>query len=309
MFRNAVIYQAPEIDPGVLAKALAQWPLRMPGPAELSTSGFLPPAGDGEMVLSTQAGGVDYHLIRLGTETRMLPRSVVMRELNDRLDLIEAQRGRRPVGKDRARIKDELISELLPRAFLRAGRIWAWFGGGLLVVDATSSANADLVISHLRRALGTFPATPLAAQTVSARYTMTDWLSGDDTLPKGVELGVECELREPVEAGAIIRARRIVDLDAAAQEHIRKGFHAAAVQITVDDRTTFTLTEHADIKGVRFGEWIDEARVDRDCGDPEAILAADFTLEAAELHRVIQRLGEWFDLRFTLDGGCRQEAA
>src|SRR5690606_32677129 len=180
--------------------------LRACGPLELATSGFVSPFGRDSEELLHQIGA--YQLVTIGSEERLLPASVVAEELADRLDAIQQKQGRRPGGKERKRLKEEVISELLPRAFVRPGRRNAYLDRerGWFVADTASRKAAEDMVTQVREALGHFPATPMAPEE-SPRTLMTQWLISGK-LPAGLALGEECELRDPAEAGAIVRCRR-----------------------------------------------------------------------------------------------------
>src|SRR5690606_19494715 len=117
--------------------------------------------------------------------------------LAQKIAAIAEKEGRRPGGKERKRLKEEVISELLPRAFIRPSRLSAYLDGknGWFVVDSASRKAAEDAVSQVREALGRFPATPMAPAE-SPRGLMTGWLI-DGKLPPGLVLGEECERRDP----------------------------------------------------------------------------------------------------------------
>ena len=109
---------------------------------------------------------------------------------------IEQKEGRRPGGRMRKRMKEDLVHELLPRAFVKPSRIDALLDleHGFLAVDTASRKQAEAVASEIRRALGSFPALPLNAE-VAPRSILTGWIAGEP-LPSGFSLGEECELKD-----------------------------------------------------------------------------------------------------------------
>ena len=70
-----------------------------------------------------------FSLLAVGSEERLLPGVVVAEELADRIAKIGEKQGRRPGAKERKRLKEEVISELLPRAFVRPSRLFAYLDG------------------------------------------------------------------------------------------------------------------------------------------------------------------------------------
>ncbi len=297
MFRNLTLFRIPADALPTheeLAAALDGARLRPPGPLELSTQGFVSPYGRNHDVL---AHGVGPHtLITFGSESRLLPAQVVNDALAERLDRIEAERGRRPGGKERARIKEEVLTELMPRAFIKPSRTDAWLDhrAGWLTIDSASRKVCEAVVGGLREALGTFPATPVSAQT-SARLLLTGWLTGD-TLPEDFTLGDECELRDPADDGAIVRCRR-QDLEAdEVREHINAGKQVSQLAVSYDGRMQFVIGEDLCLRKLRFGDVVNEQLGDVAGENDIAELDARFALLTGELSRLYARLAELFDL-------------
>lgn len=297
MFRNLTLFQLPAAavpTHAELVEALDGHRLRPPGPLELASQGFVSPYGRNQDVLGHGLGR--HSLVAFGAEARLLPAQVVNDTLAEKLDRLEAERGRRPGGKERQRIKDEVLTELMPRAFIKPSRTLAWLdhGRGWLVVDSASRKAAEAVVHGLREALGSFPATPVAAQT-SARLVLTGWLTGD-ALPEDFTLGDECELRDPGDDGAIVRCRR-QDLGAEeVREHINAGKQVAQLAVSYQDRLLFVLGEDLTLRKLRFGDVVLEELGDGQGEDAIAELAARFALLTGETTRLQRRLADLFEL-------------
>lgn len=297
MFRNLTLFHLPDNaipEHRQLADALDGARLRSPGPLELATQGFVSPYGRNHDVL---AHGVGRHtLITFGTETRLLPAQVVNDALAERLDKLEAERGRRPGGKERQRLKDDVLTDLMPRAFIKPGRTDTWLDheSGWLAIDTASRKNAEAVVHGLREALGSFPATPVAAQA-SARLVLTAWLTGD-ALPDDFSLGDECELRDPGDDGAIVRCRRQDLIADEIREHINAGKQAVQLAVAYDGRLTFVLGEDLMLRKLRFGDVVLEQLGDIAGEDAIAELDARFALMTGEVGRLLKRLEALFEL-------------
>ncbi|HEX5756706.1 MAG TPA: recombination-associated protein RdgC, partial [Arenimonas sp.] len=173
---------------------LGECALKPVGPQEMISRGFVSPFGRDELALSHRIG--DALWLTLGGEDRLLPGAVVNEALSKKLAELEAKEGRRLGGKARKRLKEDIVHELLPRAFVRPMRLNASIDleHGFLAVDTSSRKSAEAFSTELRHALGSFPALPLNAE-VSPRAVLTGWVSGEP-LPQGLELGDECELKD-----------------------------------------------------------------------------------------------------------------
>src|SRR3546814_4069667 len=80
--------------------------------------------------------------------------------LGKKLAEMEQREGRKPGGRARKRLKEDLVHELLPRAFVKPSRTDAMLDleHGLCIVDSSSRKSAEGVVSEIRNALGSFPA-------------------------------------------------------------------------------------------------------------------------------------------------------
>jgi recombination associated protein RdgC len=278
---------------------MAERRLRSCGPIELATQGFISPYGRDEDALIHQVG--KYILLTAAGEDKLLPNSVVNDELKARLRKITEKEGKRISSRERKRMKEEVLTDLLPRAFARLSKRNAYLDtdNGWLVVDTGSRKAAENCVSLLRDALGSFPATPMAAEE-SPRALMTEWLV-QGKLPAGLALGDECELRDFVEAGSLVRCRR-QDLETdEIREHLKSGKQVFQLSLVFEDRLSFTLDEELVVRKLRFLDQVQEQLQGSDEDSATAELDACFALMTLELERLLQRLQEWFGLPRPMD--------
>ncbi|KAF1005435.1 MAG: Recombination-associated protein RdgC [Luteibacter sp.] len=296
-FRNITLFRfsaAVSRDLSRLDDALPDHRLRPVGPMELSTRGFVSPLGRNDDALTHSVGLCT--MVTVGSEDKLLSSSVVNDELAARIQKIVDDEGRRVSGRERKRIKDDVLDELLPRAFVMASRVRAYAdkANGWMVVDTSSRKAAEDVLSQVREGLGSFPAMPLAPEE-SPRILMTNWLASGD-LPAGLALGDEIELRDPATAsGAIARCRR-QDLDTdEVREHLRTGKQVFRLGLVFDDRISFVLDESLVLRRVRFTDVVlDEQDDSHESAAAEA--DANFALLSLEYQRLLAKLAEWFRL-------------
>jgi recombination associated protein RdgC len=296
-FRNLTAFRFPEKSAKsikTLDNKLDNHRLRPPGPIELATRGFVSPFGQDHEALSHQVG--DFVLLNMANERRLLPNSVVHDELAARLRKIKEEKGRNIGSKERQRLKDEVLTDLLPRAFTKTSRTGAYLSlkSGYVCLDTASRKAAEDAISLLRDALGSFPAVPMAP-TESPRRQMTDWLI-HGKLPAGLAFGDECELRDPVESGAIVRCRR-QDLETdEVREHLKGGKQVFALGVVFEERLSFVLGEDLTLRKLRFLDVVQDEleAAGRDAEADE--IDATFALMTLEIEQVLQKLDTWFGL-------------
>jgi recombination associated protein RdgC len=240
-FRNLTLFRfspsaAGELDD--LENVLGRHPLRPCGPLEFTTTGFVSPLGAGEEPLTRRLG--DATLFCLGQEDKLLPAAVIAEAVSQRCRVLAEKQGRRIGARQRRQVKQEVLDELLPRAFSRPSRLDAYLDHkhGWLVLDTASRKAAEAVLTALRQALESFPALPLAG-TETPRAVLTDWLTRGK-LPAGLALGDECELRDPgAVGGAVVRCRRQDLASNEIQEHLRSGKQVFLLGLEFEGRLTW----------------------------------------------------------------------
>jgi recombination associated protein RdgC len=294
-FRNLTLFRfPPTLDLSDLDTRLADFPLKPVGPLELSSRGFVSPFGRDAEAMSHRID--DAIWLTVGGEDRLLPAAVVNDLLGKKLAELEAREGRRPGGRTRKRLKDELVHELLPRAFVRPSRTDAMLdlGHGLCIVDSASRKSAEAVVSEIRHALGSFPALPLNAE-VAPRSVLTGWIAGE-ALPEGLSLGEECELKDAADQGAIVKCQRQDLQGEEIAHHLEAGKQVTRLALVLDDHVSFVLGEDLVVRKLKFLDGAIDQLEGSEQQDQRAELDARFALMAAELKRLFAVLEPAFKL-------------
>ena len=284
-FRNLTFFRFPTThDFPRLDELLPEAALKPVGPLELSSSGFISPFGRGEDVLSHRIG--DAIWLSVGSENKILPGSVVNDLLAQKVAEIEDKEGRKLGGKARKRLKDDLLHELLPRAFVKSSRTDALLDleHGFLAVDSSSRKSAEAVASEIRRALGSFPAIPPNAE-VAPRSILTGWIAGEP-LPEGLSLGEECELKDAMDGGAVVKAPTQELVSDEIAKHLEAGKQVTKLALNLDDHLSFVLGEDLVVRKLKFLEGAVDQLESTERDDLRAELDARFALLAGEARRL-----------------------
>ena len=284
-FKNTVFFRFPTtLDFSQLDALLPEAALKPVGALELSSRGFVSPFGRGEEALSHRIG--DAIWISVGGEDKILPSSVVNDLLQKKIAEIEQKEGRRPGGKTRKRIKEDLVHELLPRAFVKPSRSDAIIDLelGVLAVDTSSRKAGEAIVSELRSAMGSFPALPLNSE-VAPRSVLTGWISGEP-LPEGLSLGEECELKDAMEGGGVVKCQNIELQSDEIAKHLETGKQVTKLALVLDDHISFVLGEDLVIRKLKLLDGAVDQLENTEREDLRAELDARFALMSAELHRL-----------------------
>jgi recombination associated protein RdgC len=210
--------------------------------------------------------------------------------LDDKVAGIEVAEAREVYRREKLRMKEEIIVDLLPRALTRISNLFAYIDvrNDLIIVDNASPAKAEALISQLRTTLGRFPATPVKTkQSLSA--LMTRWLSGE-ALPRDMVLGGDCELKHPDPDGGVISCKN-QNLEAGEiRNHVKNGKFAVKLALQWKERLSFVLHEDLSIKRLRFEDIIKEAESETEADDPVSRFDLDFSLMVLELAEFFPQL-------------------
>lgn len=281
-FRNLTLFRFPtSLDFSQLDELLPEAALKPVGPLDLASRGFVSPFGRDEPALSHRVG--DAIWLTLGGEDKILPAAVVNDLLAKKLAEIEEKEGRKPGGRTRKRIKEDLLHELLPRAFVKPSRTDALLDleHGVLAVDTSSRKNAEAVASEIRHALGSFPALPLNAE-VAPRNVLTGWIAGEP-LPDGLALGEECELKDAMDGGAVVKCQNQELQSDEIAKHLEAGKQVTRLALTLDDHVSFVLGEDLVVRKLKFLEGAVDQLENTERDDLRAELDARFALMSGEV--------------------------
>ena len=288
MFKNMIVYRISEAwqaDWAQLDEALAKQPFEECGATQEKSVGWVPPRGEDNGAMVESVGG--QWILRLMSESKMLPASVLNRKLGDKLAQIEAKEGRKPGKKEKQELKDECKLDLLPMAFTKQGGLWVWIDpqARLLVLDTGSQGRADEVVTMLVEASPGFAVALIDTQT-SPQAAMAGWLHSHEA-PAGFSIDRECELKSADESKAVVRyARHPLDIEEV-QAHIDAGKLPTKLALTWDDRVSFMLTEGLQIKKVSFLDTVFEGTKADDGG-----FDTDVAIATGELVKLIPDLIE-----------------
>lgn len=271
-----------------LAEALQDHTFIPCGPSQPRSAGWVPPRGVAHAPLAEAVDG--QVLMKLMVEVRQLPSSVVKAQLEERLDAAEAQTGRRPRGRQKKEMKEQVEHDLLPRAFTRKTGTLVWLAprAGLLVLGTTSSKALDAVLAELSAAFeDRLPLMPLDTE-LSPAVAMTQWLL-DQEPPPGFSLDRDCELRQPDEDRATVRyARHALDAQWVA-EHLQQGKQPVQLGMTWASRVSFVLTDELKVKRIKFLD-VDDGSTPAAGRSPDESFDADAALMTGELSRLLVAL-------------------
>lgn len=227
-------------------------------------------------------------LITVVRESKNIPNTVIKEALNAKVAKLEADQGRKLKKTEKDSIKDEVLHQLIPRAFTstRTTQIWIDLKESRIVVDTGSARQAEDALAFLRKTLGSLPVVPLTLEN-PVELTMTDWLK-KGLMPQGFEALEEVELKAILEDGGVVRAKK-QDLHCdEITTHLDAGKVVTRLALDWQKRVSFILDDSATLKRLKFCDELVEQNSDVDVEeDACARRYADFMLMCDELRTVI----------------------
>lgn len=294
-FKNVCVYRVkPEAIPniGAIEDAMKELPFYPCGATEPHRVGWAFAADIDETphcgLFTRRTPDSSAILIRLREQRRILPPAVLREQLEDQVKTIQEREGRKLGKKEIARLKDELIFTLLPRAFTKTGDTLALIypTEGLLLVGTQSLSRAELLLNALRLALGSLPVSRPAFSAPITTH-LSAWLQAERLLPDGFSIGDSCEIVD--EEGAIRCSH--IDLNSdEVRKHMDIGREAKSLALSFQDSLSFTLTADARLTKLKLSERLIGELDEQYSGDRLANFDAELLLWSSSLLRLVKAL-------------------
>ncbi len=302
MLKNAIIYRLPSpwaIKAEQLSQHLEPQTFTPAGNMDMLSQGWIQPR-ESSNGLVHQVNR--QFLLRLQTEKKILPSSVINQVTRERAKELEEQQGFPPGRKQTKELKEQVTNELLPRAFTRLSSMWVWIDpvNGWLVADSSTPARAEEALKLLFKAVPKFPLETVRT-AMSPGAAMTDWLASDEA-PEGFTVDQDTELRSTAESKATVRYLRHTLEASDVGRHIEAGKQCTRLALTWAGKVSFTLNETMALKKIALLDVLKED-ADKTGKNDEERFDGDFMLFTGEMNLLIS------DLVSALGGQLVEKAA
>ncbi len=283
----------PEID--VLADKLATAPFTPVTGLDWFSEGFAAPQSfSPELVFPADFTWS----VALKKSEKVLPAGVIREVLDARVAEISEHEGRTLGRKEKQVLKENIIDELLPRAFTRSNQIHAVCDTrhGFLLVNTANANKAENLIAKMREALGGLDVR-LPHTKHSPSELMTRWLLQGECAG-GFELDDFCELKGTGDTAPIVKINK-QDLTAdEVVQHVKNGKIVTQLGLVWREQIAFVLAENFTLKRIQYLDVIQEQA--EQSGDDAASLAFASQLIGAEtlsllISELVEHLGDWLE--------------
>ncbi|MDI1351643.1 MAG: recombination-associated protein RdgC [bacterium] len=251
-FNNALIYQYEQDEHCDLNASLAEEVLKPCPPHARFIYGWLPAFAD-EMVQEV-AGSA---LICMGKEERILPRGVINKMLQEKVQLIENQQGRSIKRAEKSQIAEDLEFELLPKSFCVQKRLPAILDtvNKRLIINASSHNQASQLTALLRKTVAGINIEPLT-HTENLAIRFAEWIHTPETLPNDFQLASDCVLFDLDDEKKRVHCR---GYELPAEEILTllsQGMATAEISLIWKERIQFTLTHDFTFKKLKSLDYL-----------------------------------------------------
>ncbi|MDF7670482.1 recombination-associated protein RdgC [Orbaceae bacterium ESL0721] len=285
-FRNAIIYQMSDDNPlnkeNVINAVKSQ--LFVPcGSLDNTKMGWISPYHDNsdedDLIVDMQG----HLLLKMKKETKIIPSAVVKLALAEKISKQEQVQGRRLNKTEKASLKDEVMIDLIPRAFSKYRYYWLWIDtkNRRIILDCSSFTQAEEILAILRKPMGTLSLKPLSIDK-PVEQVMTQWVKEKRHFPP-LLLGDEAELKDPIDGNGIIRCK---DQDVTSEEienHINAGKWVTKLKLFDERGVNFIANADLTLKRIKFDSAILDENEDIGADELEKRLEADFLIMSATL--------------------------
>lgn len=255
------------------------------------STGFECPTGSEGTSLARRVGGVD--LLRLRTQTRLLPAAVVNEALEVRLAEYRQRMQEEPGRRTKRQLKDQTRDELLPKALLKSDRTPALYllKENVLAVGTASETRAERLLETLRAALGKLDVAPLAFDR-PVEQVLSRVFAGEP--PPQFKLGRECRMRDRADAKSSVRWSEVDLTQASVRRCVKEGMELTHLGVEFGG----TMSGVIDANGV-IGKLkllgLEDAPEDEGLEEPLARFDAELALLGGTLRQLIGGLKNALD--------------
>jgi len=287
MFRNLRYYRLdgawPE-DEEALSTCLDQAGFEPCGPLTERSSGWVAIDPDTSDLLARRLNGAD--LIRLRSQSRVLPAAVINEELEARIEEFRSRMKEAPTPREKRHLKAEARDELMPKAMLKSDRIWGYFDlkEKVLGIDTALDSVAERFLRRLQASIDGINIRPLQFMK-PVDELLTGIFFGD--APAQFSLGRECRMQDLADAKSVVRWTDFELDDKSIRDHVTNGMRLTHLSIVYDNILSCVLNENGVISKLRFLGMDDDIENHK---DPLARQDAEFVLITGTLRNLLSDL-------------------
>jgi recombination associated protein RdgC len=253
-------------------------------PSMPHSSGWVPPVEEDEQVKLVRSFN-GYTMFCFQVEEKILPAAVIRQELNDVIKQLEVSGNRKLRQKEKFSLKDEITNTLLPRAFSKFSRTYAYIDtkNGWLILGTTNNKITELFVSAFKKCVSE-DVELMHIQNLSP--LMTNWLNTQH-YPTEFSIEKSCVLQDPNQENRIIRCQQQDLFATSIQSLLKDGCAVKQLSLCWQDRVNFALTEDFSIRTIQYQDEIKEQIKEIEAETKQQRFDADFLIMTGTLSALL----------------------
>lgn len=227
-------------------------------------------------------------MICLQIEEKILPATVIRQEVQNKVKQIESKESRKIRQKEKLSLKDEMIHTLLPRAFSKFTRLYAYIDpkNNWIIFSAAHAAKAEQFSLLFERSTGE-KICPLELKKVSP--IITHWLR-NQIQPELFSIEKNCMLQDPNQQNRVIRAQQQDLFAKSIQSFTQDGCEVKQLALNWQDRVHFVLSDDFSLRNIQFQEEIIAQANDMESETRQQQFDTDFMIMAGTFSQLLKDL-------------------
>jgi recombination associated protein RdgC len=235
------IYSAEEVN--TMLEDLAFSPCL---PSMPDSAGWVPPVEDPDAPLVRTIN--NNVALCLQVEEKILPATVIRKEVGDAIKEIEASEGRKMRQKEKLDLKDQIMTTMLPRAFSKLTKVHGYIDNNnhWLILGTTNGKLTDKFLSMFKKSVTD---DVFAPQLTNPTSIMTLWVKTQN-YPSVFAVENACVLQDPNQEGRIVRCQQQNLFVDSIQSLIKDGCEVNQLRLSWQDRVDFVLAKDFTLRSI-----------------------------------------------------------
>ena len=220
-----------------------------PSSLEKTRLGCVPPIDDDNALCFIDGERV---VIKFKRQDKILPAPIINEEVKQRLLLIEEQEQRKLNKSEKAKVKDDVITELLPKAFSKNSfiTVFLYLKEKLIFIDVSNKKLNEECLSLLRRALGSLPVVNMSTNKSPSLF-MTELLR-QECVHSQLDILNEVDFMLNNQENSMIKIKNCVIPNDETEQALQSGFAVGKMLLLWNDSMSFLLEHDFSIKRIKY---------------------------------------------------------
>lgn len=292
---NTAEHLIDQLEPLIFRPCLPSMPLSM---------GWVPVIDEADSPLVSEINHC--MMFCLQVEEKILPAAVIRQAVVEKIKAIEMSENRRIRQKERLALKDEIVITLLPRAFTKLTRIYAYIDvtHHWLILGTVNPKKTEQFLSLFKKSLGE-QVQPFSLKKLS--FVMAHWLK-EKSYPPAFSVEKTGVLQDPNQQNRIIRCQQQDLFASSIQSLIKEGCEVKQLALSWQEQINFVLSDDFSLRTIQFQDEIKEQAKDMEPETKQQQFDTDFLIMTKTLSQLLTELLDLFIKPQKLQGVAANES-